>query len=114
MAFIVLRFQERLEQRRFIFFALTVTELVFCHQIRSYVIDLTLPYVLIQGVFHRISVVATGKELTEKLSEESRDTNIDLDALFSDKKYLLNITHFNHKWVGFHQAEWRSGSVLGP
>jgi hypothetical protein len=40
-----------------------------------------------------VFVVATAKELTTKLSDESNDSNRELGALRSDKKYLSNIPY---------------------
>ena len=81
-----------LKQKRSIHFLL----LVFCHQIRTYLIHLTLFHIFIHEIFSRLFVVATAKDLTTKLSDESNDSNRELDTMCSNKNYLSNILYI---WV---------------
>jgi len=52
-----------------------------------------LSYIFIYEIFSRVFLVATAKELTIKFSDESNDSDTELDALCSGKKYLSNITY---------------------
>jgi hypothetical protein len=62
---------------------------------RTYTIDLMLSYILIHGLFRRVFVAGTAKELKTRISYVFHDCNIEFDAFVFRKnvfmKYILYI-----------------------